>query len=91
MNKISQKIQLFCKYRNLRCPAKKLIVADQLQSLDDYVEAGKIFLDLRNSGRKISIATVYQSLVWLTDNGFAERDPGSSGSVRYRVVKKDSF
>lgn len=88
MSRISTKIIDYCKAKGVRCPGKKLLVADYLQKTKDYTDAANLYLLLRNNFVKISPATVYQSLNWLTENGFVEcrpsDQPGSRES-RYRV------
>jgi Fe2+ or Zn2+ uptake regulation protein len=72
MSNISAKIRAYCKMKGIRCPGKKLLVADYLQKSEDYTDAGNLYLLLRNSYIKISPATVHQSLIWLKENGFVE-------------------
>ena len=69
---VSRKIKAYCKTSGIRCPEKKLIVADHLQLVKGYTDVATLYLTLRNSCVKISQATVYVSLGWLVCNGFAE-------------------
>ncbi|REA58053.1 Fur family transcriptional regulator [Dyadobacter luteus] len=88
MSRISTKIKAYCKAKGVRCPGKKLLVADYLQKTKDYTDAANLYLLLRNSYVKISPATVYQSLNWLTENGFVEcrtSDQTGTRESRYRV------
>ena len=82
MRTISVNIITFCKIHGLRYPGKKLLVADYLQNLNDYTCVSKVYVALRNSGVKISPATVYQSIGWLIKNGFAESKADGDTSTR---------
>jgi len=91
MSNISGQIQAYCKMKGIRCPGKKLLVADYLQKTNDYTDAGNLYLLLRNSYVKISPATVYQSLIWLRDNGFVEckmRENNRQRESWYRIKKR---
>ena len=88
MSTISGRIRAYCKTKGIRCPGKKLLVADYLQKTNDYTDAGNLYLLLRNSYIKISPATVYQSLIWLKENGFVECKMGDDHRQReswYRI------
>lgn len=56
----------------LRNSIKKLIVADHLQNIDSYISAESLYVSLHNGSNKVSYATLYQCLRWLTDHGFVE-------------------
>ncbi|REA63223.1 hypothetical protein DSL64_06305 [Dyadobacter luteus] len=91
MSRIATEIRTFCKVRGVRCPAKKLMVAEFLQKRKEYICAGNLYLALRNSNVKISYAAIYESLTWLTINGFVEclAGKGSIGNEnRFRVKPK---
>lgn len=72
MSTIATEIRIFCSTRGIRCPAKKLMVAEFLQKRKGYIGAGNLYLALRNNNMKISYAAIYESLEWLTIHGFVE-------------------
>ena len=87
MRTISSEIVIFCTTHGIRRPGKKLLVADYLQKLNDYTCVSNVYVALRNNGVKISPATVYQSLNWLIEHGFAEFIPDEDSSRRENMFR----
>lgn len=86
--KVSGKIKTYCKSIGIRCPVKKLLVADHLQNMNSYADAPTIYVGMRTDSVQISHAAVYEALRWLTHHGFIDCEPGFPGTragARYKV------
>lgn len=88
MTGITTRVRAYCERHGLRCPAKKLIVAEYLQKEANFVDAGTLYLGLRNNLIQISPATVYQSLSWLINAGFVETQLHESKHL-YRLLPEE--
>ncbi|WP_225865700.1 transcriptional repressor [Dyadobacter aurulentus] len=73
----------------LRSGGKRMIVADQLLQSDGYIDGDALWRSLRSNGIRISPATVYDSLNWLVNAGFAERILSESKKNLFGI--KDRF
>lgn len=68
-----EQINAYCINHKIRMAEKRVIVADQLLVSDEFTDGDTLWRDMRSRGIKISPATVYESLNWLVNAGFAER------------------
>ena len=58
---------------NLRTAHKKLLVAKYLKTHKNEVTAETLWIQIKEKRLNISIASVYNSLNWLVELGFAEK------------------
>jgi Fe2+ or Zn2+ uptake regulation protein len=70
---LSEEIESYCIGHKIRPTEKRVVVADELLVSATYVDGDTLWRSLRSKGIKISPATVYDSLNWLVNAGFAER------------------
>jgi len=70
---LSEQINSYCINNKIRLAEKRIIVADQLLVSDEFTDGDTLWREMRSRGIQISPATVYESLNWLVNAGFAER------------------
>lgn len=68
-----EQINAYCIDHKIRMAEKRVAVADHLLVSDEFMDGDTLWRDMRSRGIKISPATVYESLNWLVNAGFAER------------------
>ena len=70
---IEDQLDLYFTKNNLRRASKKLLVARYLKAYDKEVAAETIWIQIKEKRLNISIASVYNSLNWLVELGFAKK------------------
>jgi len=71
-------IDAYCKKNNVRYFGKRIIVISHLLSLDGDIDGDILWRSLKKNNINISVATVYNTLNWLTQSGFIEKKSLSS-------------
>lgn len=70
---IEDQINLYFRVNKLRKAHKKLLVARYLTAYEEVVTAETLWIGIKEKQRDISIASVYNSLNWVVELGFAQR------------------
>lgn len=63
-------------------------VAEQLSLQRDFVDGDTLWCLMRNTGVKVSRATVYGALKWLTALGFVERKVVEEKKTLFKLRKR---
>lgn len=69
--------------KGLRCTKQRLVVYSALAGTKSHPSAEDLFGTLKGSGESLSLATVYNTLDALVEEGLARKMPSGSGPVRY--------
>lgn len=83
---IDQRIASFeteCRNRGLKVTHQRVEIYRALAESSEHPDAETVFKQVRMSVRAISVDTVYRTLAWLTENGFAFPAGAGVGPTRY--------
>lgn len=64
-------------------------IIDLLKSLDRSISAQDLYVELRNQGVSMGLATVYRSLEALKLEGVVQSRPIASGEALYSLIQED--
>lgn len=77
------KFEAQCRNRGLKVTHQRVEIYRALAESSAHPDAETVFKQVRMSVRAISVDTVYRTLAWLTENGFAFPAGAGVGPTRY--------
>ena len=88
-NKISKKLEEYCKDNNIKITEQRRIIAEAIAESDDHPDVDQVFLRAKKYDNKISIATTYRTMKLLEEASIIEKHDFGNGKSRYELVSDD--
>lgn len=88
-NKISKKLEEYCKENNIKMTEQRRIIAEAIAESDDHPDVDQVFLRAKKYDNKISIATTYRTMKLLEEASIIEKHDFGNGKSRYELVSDD--
>lgn len=88
-NKISKKLEEYCKDNNIKITEQRRIIAEAIAESDDHPNVDQVFLRAKKYDNKISIATTYRTMKLLEEASIIEKHDFGNGKSRYELVSDD--
>ena len=88
-NKITKKLEEYCKDNNIKITEQRRIIAEAIAESDDHPDVDQVFLRAKKYDNKISIATTYRTMKLLEEASIIEKHDFGNGKSRYELVSDD--
>lgn len=88
-NKISKKLEEYCKDNNIKITEQRRIIAEAIAESNDHPDVDQVFLRAKKYDNKISIATTYRTMKLLEEASIIEKHDFGNGKSRYELVSDD--